>query len=228
MSCKLLITAGQDALFPAAFASGAAQVCLDLEDTVPDAMKDAVRAMLPGFIAGARAAGASPAVRISPLGTLDGLKDILLLHALPELPDGVVLTRLGSPEELRLYEELLGGRCAGLSLTAIIETPEGVEAAPRIALASRRLKALAFGGKDLSKALGMERAWEPLFYARSRMVQAAAMAGLQAFDEPFHPREDLDALHAACLRVKAMGYTGRSATDPRHVPVINRAFAPSS
>ena len=166
MSCKLLITGGQESVFGPAFAARPASVCLDLEDTVPDGLKDAPRALAAAFIARARAAGCSPALRLSPLGTLDGLRDILLLHGLPELPDQVVLTKLGSVAELKLYEELLSGRCAGIEITAIIESGEGLNNVEAIATASPRLKGLAFGGKDLSKQMRMERAWEPLFYAR--------------------------------------------------------------
>lgn len=227
MSCKLLITGGQEAVFEPAFAARPASVCLDLEDTVPDELKDVTRALIPGFIARARAAGCSPALRISPLGTLDGLRDVLLLHDLAELPDSVVLTKLGSAAELRLYEELLGGCCAGIEITAIIESAEGLNAVEAIATASPRLKALSFGGKDFSKQMRMERAWEPLFHARSRVAHAAALAGIGIYDEPYHPRDDLEGLRQHCLRVKAMGFTGKSATDPRHVPVIDAAFQES-
>ncbi|WP_424813513.1 HpcH/HpaI aldolase/citrate lyase family protein [Roseococcus sp. YIM B11640] len=225
MSCKLLITGGQEAVFAPAFAARPASVCLDLEDTVPDELKDATRALAPGFIAGARAAGCSPALRLSPLGTLDGLRDVLFLQELPELPDSVVLTKLGSRAELKLYEELLQGRCAGIRLTAIIESAEGLNAVEEIATSSARLDALSFGGKDFSKQMRMKREWEPLFHARMRVAHAAAMAGIGIYDEPYHPRDDLEGLHAHCLRVKAMGFTGKSATDPRHVPVIDAAFA---
>lgn len=225
MSCKLLITGGQESVFEPAFASRPASVCLDLEDTVPDELKPATRALVPGFIARARETGCSPALRLSPLGTLDGLRDVLLLQELADLPDSVVLTKLGSVAELRLYEELLQGRCAGIELTAIIESAEGVNAVEAIATGSPRLKALSFGGKDFSKQMRMKREWEPLFHARSRVAHAAAMAGIGVYDEPFHPRDDLEGLRQHCLRVKAMGFTGKSATDPRHVPVINAAFA---
>ncbi len=225
MSCKLLVIGGQESVFEPAFASRPASVCLALEDTVPDELKDATRALIPGFLARARAAGCSPALRLSPLGTLDGLRDVLLLQELAELPDSVVLTKLGSVAELKLYEELLQGRCAGIAITAIIESGEGLNAVEAIATASPRLKALSFGGKDLSKQMRMKREWEPLFYARSRIAHAAAVADIGIYDEPYHPRDDLEGLRVHCLRVKAMGFTGKSATDPRHVPVIDAAFS---
>lgn len=225
MSCKLLVTGGREEAFAPAFRSGAASICLDLEDTVPAERKDAMRALLPEFLTAARAAGCPGAgVRVSSLGTPDGLKDVQLLLGCPVLPDVVVLTKIGSVAELLLFESLLSGRCAGIELQAIIETADGLNNAEAIALASRRLTGLAFGGKDLSAEMRMERAWEPMLYARSRVAHAAARAGIAAYDEPFHPRDDLEGLRLACLRVRALGYTGKSATDPRHAPVIAAAF----
>lgn len=224
MSAKLLILGGDPAAFAPALASGASLVSLDLEDTVPDDRKPATRALIPSFLAQARAAGCRAGLRISPLSTRDGLIDLLMLHELAALPDVLVLTKVESAAEMRLYENLLDGRCASLPLSVIIETPRAIHEAEAIALSSTRIESLSFGGKDLSRANRMERSWEPLSYARSRLVNAAAMAGLDVYDEPYHPRDDLEGLRQNCLRVKAMGFTGKSTTDPRHPAVIRTVF----
>ncbi|MDO9712662.1 HpcH/HpaI aldolase/citrate lyase family protein [Paracraurococcus lichenis] len=225
MSSKLLITGGDAAAFAAAFASGATSIALDLEDTVPDDRKAATRALVPDFLGQGRAAGCHVGLRISPLSTRDGIEDIRLLLDAAVQPDSLVLTKVESAAELRLLDELLGGPCAALPLNVIIETPRAIAAVEEIARASRRVEALSFGGKDLSKALGAMRAWEPLFHARAMVVNAARGAGLGAYDEPFHPRDDLEGLRQNCLRVQAMGFTGKSTTDPRHPAVINAVFA---
>ena len=225
MGSKLLVTGGSESSFGPAFASGATTVALDLEDTVPEALKGATRALVPSFIARGRAAGCRVGVRMSPLSTRHGIEDILLLLELPMQPDSIVLTKVESPAELMLLDELLSGPCLGLPLNVIIETPRAVAAVEEIARACRRVDSLSFGGKDLSAALGMKREWEPLFHARARLVNAAKGAGVGAYDEPFHPRDDLDGLRMNCERVKAMGFTGKSTTDPRHPAVINAVFA---
>jgi citrate lyase beta subunit len=224
LGSKLLITGGEEAAFEAAFASGATSIALDLEDTVPDPLKDATRALVPSFLARGRARGCHVGVRISALSTHDGLRDILMLQQLAEQPDSIVLTMVESAAELILLDELLCGPCAALPLNVIIETPRAIAAVDEIARACRRVEALSFGGKDLSKALGAKREWEPLYYARSRVVNAAHGAGIGAYDEPFHPRDDLEGLRQNCERVKAMGFTGKSTTDPRHPAVINGVF----
>jgi citrate lyase subunit beta / citryl-CoA lyase len=63
-----------------------------------------------------------------------------------------------------------------------------------------------------------------MLYARSRIVNAAAAVGIDVFDEPFHPRDDLEGLRQNCMRSKALGFTGKSTTDARHPKVINDVF----
>jgi (S)-citramalyl-CoA lyase len=225
MPSKLLITGGDDSLFGPAFASAATMVSLDLEDTVPDGGKAAVRALIPRFLEQGRRAGCSVAVRISPLSTPDGLKDIQLLLQSEVLPDSLILTKVQSAPEVVILDQLLQGRCRDLPFSVIVETPLALAQVENIARASPRVTSLSFGGKDLSMATRMARQWEPLLYARSRIVSAAAAAGLDVFDEPFHPRDDLEGLRENCRRVRALGFTGKSTTDVRHPKVINEVFA---
>src|SRR5260221_14538544 len=133
MSCKFLIIGGQAALVEPALASGAATVCLDLEDTVPDALKPATRALLPGLIASAAGKALQSAVRISPLSTRDGIEDVRWLLDLAALPDIVLLAKVGSAAEVRLFAELLSGRAAALRFQVIIETAAALSQAHEIA-----------------------------------------------------------------------------------------------
>jgi citrate lyase beta subunit len=225
MSSKLLIIGGEEAAIAPGIASGAPSVCLDLEDTVADDRKVATRKLVPGFLGAQRPNSCKLGLRLSPLSTRDGLVDILFSHDLEKLPDFFILTKIESADELKIVNELLGGRLAHIPFNVIIETPKALANADTIATASKRIESLSFGGKDLSKALRMSRSWEPMLYARSRVVNAAAGAGVGVYDEPFHPRDDLKGLRENCLRVRAMGFTGKSTTDPRHPAVINEAFA---
>jgi (S)-citramalyl-CoA lyase len=225
MRSKLLIIGGEEAAIAPGIASGAHSICLDLEDTVPDDRKVATRKLVAGFLGAQRPNACKLGVRLSPLSTRDGLVDILFVLDLDQLPDFVILTKIESAAEVRIVSDLLTGRHAHVPFNVIIETPKALANVDEIAAASKRIESLSFGGKDLSKALGMSRTWEPMLYARSRVVNAAAGAGIGAYDEPFHPRDDLKGLRENCLRIRAMGFTGKSTTDPRHPAVINEAFA---
>ena len=103
-------------------------------------------------------------------------------------------------------------------------------------LALRRLRrlfepkhrTLGFGGADLAADLHCGFAWEPLLAARSRVVQAAAAAGLAALDVPYLDINDDAGLAAESVRVKSLGFTGKLAIHPRQVDPIIDAFTPTA
>ena len=70
--------------------------------------------------------------------------------------------------------------------------------------------------------------WESLLYARSRVVHAAAAAGIDAIDVPFLDLDDPDGLREAAERAQALGFSGKGAIHPRQIPVINAVFTPST
>lgn len=226
MASHVMITKGDSSAFASYLGSAATHVSLDLEDTVPDELKPATRDTVTAFLRAGRgtAPGKALGIRISPLATLDGLRDILLLQDNPLLPDFITLTKVESAAEIRLLCGLLGGKLAGISLKVIIETPRAVAHVEEIAGASPRIDALSVGGKDLSLAMQMERSWEPLFYARARIVMAAKQFRLDSIDEPYHPHADLQGLRENLIRIKAMGFTGKSATTFLQAPVINEVL----
>ncbi len=218
-----------DAL-PAAFASGADQVCVDLEDAVPPGRKDAGRAAALAGLAGLPADAARPALvaRVNPLATAEGLEDIEALAASRGPLSTLMLPKVESADEIVEAARRIERHGASLELFAIIETPPGLERAPAIAAAHPRLKALFFGGFDLSTALGCEMDWEPLLYARSRVVHAAACGGIECIDSPYPGQDDPEGLAQACRRARALGMTGKAAKSAAQVAAINAAFTPSA
>lgn len=216
-----------DAL-PAALASGADIVCVDLEDAVPPGRKDEAREALIAASKGLDVASNVQLIaRINSLGTVDGLAD--LRCALADVPalGGLLLPKVETAEEVRLAGNLADQVHSGVDLYAIIETAEGLENVVSVARAHSRLKALFFGGFDLSTALGCAMAWEPLLYARSRVVHAAAMGRIEVIDSPFPDVNDAEGLRASCERVKALGMTGKAAKHASQVATILDVFTPS-
>jgi citrate lyase beta subunit len=217
-----------DAL-PAALASGADIVCIDLEDAVPPDRKDEARIAMVGAMAAAEiASGVQAITRINSLGTFEGPVD--LRAALLEAPalGGVLLPKVESAEEVRWAGELADEAKSAAELYAIIETAEGLENAVAIAMAHPRLKALFFGGFDLSTALGCAMAWEPLLYARSRVVHAAAIGRIEVIDSPFPDIHDEAALRANCRQAKALGMAGKCAKHASQIAAILETFTPTS
>jgi (S)-citramalyl-CoA lyase len=101
-------------------------------------------------------------------------------------------------------------------LHVIIETNAGLEAAHDIARASDRIDALFFGGVDMAAELRCQNAWEPLLHARSRVVHAAAGAGLDVIDVPWLDLDDPDGMREAADTGARSGLCGqgRGASPP--------------
>jgi len=70
-------------------------------------------------------------------------------------------------------------------------------------------------------------AWEPLLYARSRVVHAAASAGLDVIDVPFLDLEDPEGNKEAASLAKALGFSGKGSIHPKQISDLNTVFTPT-
>jgi len=217
-----------DAL-PAALASGADIVCIDLEDAVPPGRKHEARAAMLSTVRGlARVPGCQLIARINSVDSPEGPIDLQAALREPTALEGVMLPKVESAEQVRRSGVLADELQSGAELYAIIESAEGLADAFDIARSHARLKALFFGGFDLSTALGCEMAWEPLLYARSRVVHAAAVGRIEVIDSPFPSVDDEPGLRAASERAKALGMSGKAAKHAHQVATIREVFTPSA
>lgn len=219
---KFMIIGGRTDDFEREFACAADIVCLDLEDTVPVDRKEATRQATEAFIGLGGKLGRATAVRIAALSTSDGLRDLLLMQALPRLPDMVVLSKAESAREVAIVQQLLAPKGA-FHLQPIIETAQALSVVEQIA-AVPGVGSISLGGKDLSESLRVARDWEPLLYARSRSSAAAAMAGVPIVDGPQSRDTSVDGLRKLCQQLKALGFAGKSAIFPEHLDVINAVW----
>jgi (S)-citramalyl-CoA lyase len=211
---------------PATLASGADLACIDLEDAVPPGRKEEGRSA--GLAAAAAApvpAGVQLLARVNAMTEPEGVDDLRALLDTPAF-GGVMIPKVMGADEVRMAGHMIDVSKRDVDLYAIIETTEGLERAAEIGRAHPRLKALVFGGFDLSTALGCEMAWEPLLYARSRTLHAAAMARIEALDSPFPDVADIEGLRADCARVRALGFAGKAAKHASQVETIRAAFTP--
>jgi len=218
--------------FAKAAATGADALILDLEDAVAAPAKDDARATVVAHFRGDFRAGLAPhqlkGLRVNNIHTPAGVRDLDALVSSGVAPDFVLLPKVESAFEVRLYARHLEGGQAGIAFGCLIESARGLEAAMEIAQADPRVRVLAFGGVDLAADLRAELAWEPLLYGRSRLVQAAASAGLGLLDVPHLALDDEAALAAECARVKALGFTSKLAIHPKQVAPILAAFTPTA
>jgi len=229
----LLFTPGnRPERFAKAAATGADGLILDLEDAVAAPAKEDARATVVAHFRGDFRTGLAPhqlkGLRVNNIHTPAGVRDLDALVSSGVAPDFLLLPKVESAFEVRLYARHLEGGQAGIAFGCLIESARGLEAAMEIAQADPRVRILAFGGVDLAADLRADLAWEPLLYGRSRLVQAAASAGLGLLDVPHLALDDAAALAAECARVKALGFTSKLAIHPKQVAPILAAFTPTA
>jgi citrate lyase subunit beta / citryl-CoA lyase len=222
-------------------------VILDLEDAVHAAEKDSARILVRNALravdfhqptaptagaAGAPARGACERmVRINqlPLGLSD-LEEII-----PEQPDLLLIPKVESAEQVTAVDRKIRELCAqsGVARTIwlmpILESALGIENAFAIATASDRIAALTIGLEDYTADLGVAKTREGLEtqYARTRLVNAAKAAGVQANDSVYGDIGDMDGLRQWGERSHALGFEGMGCVHPLQVAVIHQAFAPT-
>lgn len=195
-------------------------IILDLEDAVPEGLKDeareaAVAACEAGF------AGKLTAIRVNGADTRWHIAD--LAAVLRSDCDFVVLPKV---ETVAVAEEV--AEKAGKPLLAMIETPRGVLAAPAIA-DGFEVAGLIAGTNDLANALGIpaKAGRAGLSMALQTIVMAARAAEIWAFDGVFNDLGNVEALEVECREGRAFGFDGKTLIHPNQIDAANRNWSPS-
>jgi citrate lyase beta subunit len=214
-------------MFPKACKSGADIVCIDLEDAIAPDDKDAARARTLELFEDLGEIGrVEPIVRINSPREPDGLKDLLAIIESKSPPQALMLPKVKSAEEVKLLDELLAPHHPQIRFHVIIETNEGLAVCRDIAKSSERIDSLLFGGVDMSAELRVEAQWQPLLYARQRLVHAAAGASLDLIDVPWLDLDDADGLADEAAASRALGFTGKASIHHKQIATINECFSP--
>lgn len=222
----LFVPASRPDRFEKAVASGADAVCLDLEDGVAFRQKDEARDTAMVLLAERTPCRAEVILRINEPASALGDRDLAAVLAAGVRPDALMVPKVGAPDTIHALERRLTPALEGLPLVVQIETARGLAAAEAIATASPNVAVLFFGAVDLSAELGCAIEWDALLYARSRVVAAAALAGVDAMDTPFMDVPATAQLGDEARAVRRLGFTGKAAIHPTQVPVIQAAFSP--
>jgi len=216
-------------LYPKALASGADIVCVELEDGIAPHDKDEAREKAFALFAEPQADdGVERIVRINCLRSAVGLDDVQAILATDMPPPALMLPKVVSPDEVVWLDDLLTERGHDTRLHIIIEMNAGLEAVFDIARSSARIDALFFGGVDMAADLRCKNAWEPLLYARSRVVHAAASVGVDAVDVPYLDLEDLEGMKIQARQARDLGFSGKGAIHPKQIADLNEVFTPSA
>lgn len=200
---------------------------LDLEDAVPPAQKDSVRAALAGLVGDllADAPELATYVRVNAPDTPWFDADV---DALPVGLAGVMVPKLEHQEQLaRVTAALHRTGRDGLAVIAGLETARGVLDVSD--LLGGPVIAAYFGAEDYVADLGGVRSAgsEEVLYARSRVALACRVAGVLALDQIVVDIHDADAFRVDAARGRALGYRGKLCIHPSQVGLAREAFTPS-
>jgi len=228
---RLYLPGNQPKLFINAGLHRPDAVILDLEDSVNPDDKAGARLIVRNALGALDFMGAERMVRINQ-GAL-GLED--LDEIVPAAPDLILIPKVETAEEIAEVH----GRVQHLRaqydldrpvwLMPIIESALGVENAFSIASAAESVVALTIGLEDYTADLGVPRTKEgaETIYARTRLVNAAHAAGVQAIDSVFSDVGDMDALLAWARAARGLGFEGMGCIHPRQIDPIHEGFSPT-
>ena len=212
---------------------GPDSIMLDLEDSVTMAEKDTARLLVYNALKSVNYGDTEMVVRINPLNTPYGKKDIEAV-----VKAGVHVIRMPKTEtaeevveverEIERVEKEIG--CLGRTkIMAAIESTLGVVNAYAIATASSRMMGIALGAEDYCANLKAQRTpgGDELRLARETIVVAARAAGIDALDTVYSNLNDMETFRQEVEYIHRLGFDGKSIINPRLIEVVNEVFAPT-
>ena len=215
-------------MIPKALSSGADMVCIDLEDAIIPEHKDISRSStIRAFEDISVPNGVETLIRINDVNSKDGKEDIKAILESVNTASGLMLPKIQNVNEIIDLEKQIKLANKNLNLHIIIETNKALENAWLIAQSSPLIKSLLFGGVDMSADLGCNGDWMSLLYARSRVVHAAAGAGIDSIDVPFLDLEDMEGMMQEAQKSKNLGFSGKGSIHPKQIASLNKVFTPS-
>ncbi len=228
---RLYIPGSEPKYFINAALHGADGIILDLEDSVHPGEKDAARLLVRNALRAVDFARCERMVRINQLPF--GFSD--LDEIVPESPELILIPKVESPDQVvevaRRSREIQAeyGINRPMWFMPILESALGIENAFAIAKAAENIAAITIGLEDYTADLGVAKtpSGAESLYARSRVVNAAHAAGVQAIDSVFGDVGNLEGLRTWALSSRAMGFEGMGCVHPTQIPVIHEAFAPT-
>ncbi|MCC5909071.1 MAG: HpcH/HpaI aldolase/citrate lyase family protein [Clostridiaceae bacterium] len=209
-------------------------IIFDLEDAISLREKDSARDLLVEALKSIDYKDCEIFARVNPLYTPFGEEDVRALVAAGLR--NVRLPMSETEEDIKKLDTLLtdiekelGLDNGVVKILGAIETAKGVLNAEKIAVASSRMIGISFGAEDFTRTIGAERSkgGEELFVARSKIVLAAAAAGIDAIDTVFADVDDAKGFRKEVESAKQLGFAGKSVIHPGQIRTVHDVFTPS-
>ncbi|WP_375788587.1 HpcH/HpaI aldolase/citrate lyase family protein [Bradyrhizobium sp. Pha-3] len=204
--------------FEKAAASGADAIILDLEDGVPQDVKQRARSVID-----ANFTSLPVFVRIN--GSQTEWHEADLAAALSGQFSGIVLPKSEAGPDLdrvcaRALEE-------GIRVIALVETAKGIRDVHAIAR-TEGVARLVFGSVDFCADIGAAHSREALLSARSEVVLASRTAGIPSpVDGVTTAINDLTLVKSDARHACDLGFRGKLCIHPKQVEPVRAAFRPT-
>lgn len=220
-----------------ALASGADCIVVDLEDSVPDDLKEAARATARQTLAELRAESPQVGLFVRP-NALDTRMHGADLEAVvgPDLT-GLFTPKIRNATDVIRWETLIDwfearNGAEGLEMIVPVEMVDAITNAVEIAGASPRVGAMigpTSEHADIARAVGYRQSREgsETLYLRSRILLACRQFGLHPLTGLWEDLEDLDGLRNFADYGLQLGFRGQILIHPSHVPVVHEVYTPS-
>ena len=231
MRSKLFVPGARPELFDKALASAADALSFDLEDSVPEAGKQAARANIASFLARADVL-ASNKLLIARTNATDSPHFAADLAAMA-VP-GLWLLNIPKVESAAQVRQVVvaleraeaaNGVTRPIGLLLNIETPRGLRLAAELAGAHPRVAGLQLGLGDLFAPNGIARTPANVHAVLFAVKMAATEAGVFACDGAWPDVADAEGFRTEAMLAQQLGYIGKSCIHPRQVGQANTIFS---
>lgn len=241
--CTWLYTpASSTAMLDKALHRGADAVIFDLEDAVHIDRKSSARAELVEFMKSQASVSNGVAecaenqteeavgtggrsriyVRVNPIDSPWGMDDLTAIAGMAAV-EGIRVPKVNSLADLRRIEAVVG---SDKKLQVLLESALGVQSLDELCRAEGT-STVTLGDNDLRAELNLEGE-AVLDQVRIRLVLALAAAGKEAPAGSVYPRiRDLAGLKDDSIRLRRMGFFGRTVLHPMQLETVRDAFRPS-
>lgn len=217
-------------IFAKLFSCDASIGVIDLEDGVPIVLKEEARKHLKEFLDYSDIDNNKTqfAIRINELSDIEGFKDLIMLKTLIKLPDVIIMSMVSTENEVILLKNYLY-KISPNKVPKIFVTIEHPKAIGNIKSIAEFADGLIFGSADYSASLTIKiGGWESLLFARCTIINSAAMFNIPAYDTAYFILEDEEGLLNETIKIKELGFSGKTAIHPKQIGIINSIFTPTS
>ena len=207
-------------------------IILDLEDSVAPDAKALARDQIAQAIAGRGFGKREILIRVNALDSPWWMDDLAM--AGKARPDGILVPKISSVDDLRQVDRCLGdvGAATSIRIWAMIETARAVLHAEELAASSRdlerRLAGFVFGPNDISREtrIRMLPGRDAMIPMITHCILAARASGLEILDGPYSDFSNVDGFALECAQARDLGFDGKTLIHPGQIVACNAIFTP--